>query len=111
MIVDFEGLCSADMYPVSTELNTPYFLMYVLSMPFLKQVTSADNRLAMPKVNQEQLSQVLVPVPPLAEQKRIVAKVDQLMTLCDTLETHLRDTQAKAKALAAAVVGQLEVLP
>ncbi|MFM2430789.1 MAG: hypothetical protein RLZZ511_2002 [Cyanobacteriota bacterium] len=105
VIVDFEGLCSADMYPIESGIYSRYMLLYMLSQPFLEQVTSGDNRLAMPKVNQEQLSQVMIAVPPLPEQKRIVAKVEQLMTLCDTLETQLQTTQAKAKALAGAVSG------
>ena len=38
------------------------------------------------EVSGKQVAQVLIPVPPIAEQKRIVAKVDELMALCDQLE-------------------------
>ena len=64
---------------------------------------------AQPNLNVKKIKETVIPLPPLAEQKRIVAKVNQLMALCDTLETHLYETQEKATALAAAVIGQLEV--
>jgi type I restriction enzyme S subunit len=108
-IVDFKGLCSADMYPISTGLYPRYLLLFMLSQPFVNQVTSGDNRLAMPKVNQEQLSQVLVAVPPLAEQKRIVAKVHELMQLCDQLEASLRQSQQQAESLAASAISHLTI--
>ncbi|GAB5537660.1 MAG: restriction endonuclease subunit S [Rubricoccaceae bacterium] len=94
VIVDFEGLCSADMYPLESHLDTRYLHLYILSPAFVVQVVSDDNRLAMPKVNQTQLQRVLVPVSPEAEQRRIVARVDELMALCDELATRLRQRDA-----------------
>lgn len=97
--VDFEGLCSADMYPLLPLIDRRYLLLFILSEPFLKQVVVNDNRVAMPKVNQEQLSEAWVAVPPLPEQKRIVEKVDQLMALCDELEAKQKQKREKAVSL------------
>jgi type I restriction enzyme S subunit len=48
-----------------------------------------------------------VPIPPLAEQRRIVAKVEQLMALVDTLETQLAASRATAANLLSALVAEL----
>ena len=45
-----------------------------------------------------------VPLPPMAEQRRIVSKVDELMDLCDQLEAHLVERDRVGEALAASVV-------
>jgi type I restriction enzyme S subunit len=44
------------------------------------------------------------PVPPLAEQHRIVAKVDELMDLCDQLKSKLTIAQTKAGRLLESVL-------
>ena len=93
VIVDFEGLCSADMYPIDARIEPRYLYLFILSETFIRQVTADDNRLAMPKVNQSQLSEVLVAVPPRTAQRRIVAKVDELMQLCDDLEVRQQTRQ------------------
>ncbi len=86
IIAEFEGLCSADMYPIRSHIETGYLHWYMLSEPFTAQVTVDDNRVAMPKTNQSELRRVVVPLPPLEEQQRIVETVDGLMDECDALE-------------------------
>ena len=50
------------------------------------------------------LKTVELPLPPLAEQKRIVAKVNALMALCDDLEVKFTQAQEDANKLVCSVV-------
>lgn len=50
------------------------------------------------------VTQFVVPLPPLAEQHRIVAKVDELMAVCDQLETQLTATRTDSRRLLEAVL-------
>ena len=61
----------------------------------------------MPKINQTTLRSMPLPVPPLAEQRRIVAKVEQLMALADELETQFAASCATAANLLSALVAEL----
>jgi type I restriction enzyme S subunit len=59
---------------------------------------------AQKNINLEILNAVLIPLPPLAEQQRIVTKVDELMDLCDRLEKQLLEADAKSSGLLEAVL-------
>jgi restriction endonuclease S subunit len=58
----------------------------------------------MKNVSREQIRSLVVALPPLAEQQRIVAKVDELMVLCDQLKARLVDAQTTQVHLAETVV-------
>ena len=107
VVVDFDGLCSADMYPIDALIDAFYLQRYMLSESFLVQAVKTDTRVAMPKINQMELNAIAVPLPPLAEQRRIVAKVEQLMALVDALETQLAASLATAANLLSALVAEL----
>jgi len=103
-LVDFDGLCSADMYPIDAFIDSRFLLMEILSEIFLQQVRVAENRIKMPKLNQESLRGFVSAIPPLAEQHRIVQKVDELMALCDQLKERLNQASETRYQLAEAVV-------
>jgi type I restriction enzyme S subunit len=68
-------------------MNAPDFRRTQI-VPLIKKQTGQAN------VNGTALKNMLVPMPPLAEQRRIVAKVDELMALCDRLEASLAAADA-----------------
>lgn len=57
------------------------------------------------------LREYSIPLPPLAEQKRIVAKVDELMALCDRLEAQQQERDKQASALARASLARFAEAP
>ncbi|MCW5799406.1 MAG: restriction endonuclease subunit S [Nitrospira sp.] len=59
---------------------------------------------AQKNINLEILNSVLIPLPPLAEQQRIIAKVDELMALCDNLETQITTIHTDSRRLLEAVL-------
>ena len=71
VIVDFEGVCSADMYPISTDLNEIYLHSWIISPMFTAFAIFEQGRTVLPKINQKDLGTLSVPVAPLGEQDHI----------------------------------------
>ena len=71
-IAPFDGLCSADMYPIETSNDTQFLVYLMLSDYFTSQVgLVTENRVKMPKINQNELSAIMVTIPPQSEQETI----------------------------------------
>ncbi|MDP9664206.1 UNVERIFIED_ORG: type I restriction enzyme S subunit [Pseudomonas cremoricolorata] len=72
----------------TTKNLPPEYLRILLASPYAKNYAALiATGIAQKTVPLTGLRQLIVPLPPLAEQHRIVAKVDELMDLCDRLET------------------------
>lgn len=86
-IAPFDGLCSADMYPIDTD-NVSKFVVYtMLSNDFNQQVAMiTENRVKMPKINQKELSKLIVVLPAdRMEQQEIVDYLDDKCGRIDAL--------------------------
>ncbi len=66
---------------------------------------------AIPNLSAQQINETIIPLPPLAEQHRIVAKVDELMGLCDRLEASLIATATTRRRLLDAVLAEVLAPP
>jgi type I restriction enzyme S subunit len=92
----------------SPELNPRWSELYFNSPPGRSYFESAAKQTTnLASINMRQVRGCLVPLPPLAEQKRIVAKVEELMGLVDRLEAQLAASRAAAAQLLEAAVAEL----
>ena len=94
----YNGDDNAYIYPdLMMRVRTiPYvsvlYVDYVLKSPitrtyFMRNATGTSE--SMPKINQNTVSNTIIPLPPLAEQKRIVARLEELLPLCERLKSKL----------------------
>ena len=83
----------------------PRFAYQVLASPLgREQIFQFDNGSAQPNLSANNVKKYWIPIPPLAEQHRTVAKVDELMALCDKLEAQLTTTHTDSRRLLEAVL-------
>lgn len=88
-LAEYNGLCSADMYPLDCYINPNYLLKYILSIPFLMQVKKAENRIKMPKLNSDSFYNIIVAIPPYNEQQAIFDKINSIEAVCNGLISYI----------------------
>ncbi len=94
------------MLPVAW-VEPQYLLVAVRSSYFQEAAWERSSSTTIAILNKGKWVSIPIPIPPLAEQRRIVAKVEELMALVDALETQLAASRATAANLLAAIVAEL----
>lgn len=96
-IAPFDGLCSADMYPIEPKLPTIFMVYSMLSAYFVSQVSLIiQDRVKMPKINQEELGEIKVIVP---SQQEMLTIADYLDSKCSEIDTLLQNYEDQISTL------------
>jgi restriction endonuclease S subunit len=101
VLATFRGLCSADMYPISTNQDRliPEFLVsLLLSKDFTEYADNESRRARMPKLNRDQLYSFETGIPPISVQQQIVQAMQSERALVDTNRKLIEIFKAKIKA-------------
>jgi type I restriction enzyme S subunit len=89
------------------------YMSQALRSPSFNQAlcSTAQGMGSLTRASTKKVRDLLIPLPPLAEQKRIVAKVDELMVLCDQLEAQQQERETKHAALSATSLARFAEAP
>ncbi len=108
-VAEMDGVATTEILPFKCADNLfPDFLAtFMRSEHFIKAVTSNCSGARMPRATTKFFKNIAyVPLPPLNEQKRIVARLDALFTRIDTAISHLQETLELSKALFASALDE-----
>ena len=80
LVADMDGICTSEIVPISVATGIiPEFLRIVLISPYFLQYTASKGYgVKMPRVGTNDMRESLIPIPPSAEQQRIVDRVQEL---------------------------------
>ena len=103
------GFCTTEIVPIRSRgiVEPTYLCQYLRSPDFVSYAKSKSYGMKMPRLGTEDAESAWVPVPPPAEQKRIVAKVEELLALCDELEARQTVAREKRRHLVASALDHL----
>ena len=101
IVADESGVCTTEMIPLRGYCNiTPQYLRLVMKSPyFIRYANESTHGMNLPRMGTDKARLALFPMVSEAEQHRIVAKVDELMALCDRLEHQQTDSNAAHQTL------------
>lgn len=91
LIAPDDGICTSEIVPFDCYcINDAHYMLQVLRSPYIDTIVNAVSYgVKMPRVGTDTMTNLLIPLPPFAEQKRIVEKLDQLLPLCDAINAEI----------------------
>lgn len=107
-VTDRDVCCNQQINAVAPYLEplTRFTSFALKASYFQKLVVASAGMGTLPIISKGKWELLPIPVPPLAEQQRIVAKVEELLAVCDRLEAQLTTAQTESRRLLEAVLHQ-----
>jgi type I restriction enzyme S subunit len=101
-VADCEGVCSVDQYviqPKSELVDIWYLAHFMRSQTFLTQAIELTHNLLLPRLRTALLESILIPLPPLSEQRYVISYINSLQAEVDSLKELQSETEAELNAL------------
>lgn len=113
VLADEDGVCTTEIIPITAYSGIlPEYLRWFLKSPFFKAYASGSTHgMNLPRMGTEAGRNAVFPLAPLAEQRRIVSKIDELMALCDQLEANLQEREQRFPVLSRACHAEFATAP
>jgi type I restriction enzyme S subunit len=109
-LADFAGICSVDQYVYRVRedvADAAYVASFMRSPCYLTTAPTAATPGQLPRIRTEEVAKVLIPLPPLPEQRAIAARLDDSFARVATLRTSLEARLAAVDRLPAALLREV----
>lgn len=105
-VAQFDGMCSTDIlvYPKSSSVESSFLKYRFMTRDFVAYACENSNGVNLPRVSAKALARFLILLPPIPEQRRIVAEIEKQFTRLEAGVAALKRVQANLKRYRAAVL-------
>ena len=106
-VADFDGLCSADMYPltpIASRVTKEFLSLVLLTSKFTEYADGESKRSRMPKLNRKQLMRWKQRIPPISRQRAIVERLNSQRQYADAVKRDTEETIAEIEAMPSALL-------
>lgn len=109
IVANNDGVCTTEMIPLRGYIGiTSEYLRLVMKSPyFVSYASESTHGMNLPRLGTDRARLALIPLAPHNEQHRIVAKVDELFSLCDRLKERITESQKVANQMADSILEQV----
>jgi type I restriction enzyme, S subunit len=89
LVAPEDGYCTTEIIPFTSAISNDYICQVLRSPYFLDYTAQCGYGVKMPRLSTNDARKAIIPLPPLPEQHRIVAKIEELFVLLDKIESSL----------------------
>lgn len=101
LLPDFDGHCSTEIFPIklSDEILREYIFYWFIMDTTVSKIDATWTGARMPRANMKEVINFQIPIPPLPEQRQIVAILDQAFAAIDQAKANIQKNIQNAKEL------------